>query len=70
MSTDPNQERPDRDYPEGASELPRAGAPSGDPYTPEPGPRPGEGSAFDVLWLAWLVVAVVVAAVIVWALVL
>ena len=67
---DPNQEQPDADYPEGAAELPRAGAPSEDPYTPEPGPRPGEARAFNVLWLAWIVVAVVVAVVIVWALVL
>jgi hypothetical protein len=57
----------DPDYPEGAAELPRAGAPSEDPYTPEPGPRAGERRAFQTLWWAWIAVLVVVA-IVVWAL--
>ena len=39
-----------------------------DPYTPEPGTRPGAGTAFRSLWLALLVLAIVVAIVIVAAL--
>ncbi len=58
----------DPDYPAGAAELPRAGAPSEDPYTPEPGPRAGEQSAFRALRWAWIAVLVVVA-IVVWALV-
>lgn len=56
----------DSDYPPGAGELPRAGAPTDDPYTPEPGPRPGDRRAFRALRWAWIVV-LVVAAIIVWA---
>jgi hypothetical protein len=51
---------------EGEDEFPRQPAPPLDPYTPEPGPRRGEKRAFNVLWLAWLVVVVLVAFV-VWA---
>jgi hypothetical protein len=40
--------------------------PPQDPYTPEPGPRPGERRAFRVLAWAWLAVAIVVALVL-WA---
>jgi hypothetical protein len=56
----------DPDFPEGAAELPNAGAPSEDPYTPEPGPRAGERRAFGALAWAW-VVALVVAAIVVLA---
>jgi hypothetical protein len=41
--------------------------PPQDPYTPEPGPRPGERRAFRVLAWAWLAVAIVLA-VVLWAL--
>jgi hypothetical protein len=37
-----------------------------DPYTPEPGPRPGERRAFRVMWLAFIPIAVGIALV-VWA---
>ena len=50
---------------EGEAELPRQQPASIDPYTPEPGPGRGEGRAFSVLRLAWIVVAVVVAIVLV-----
>lgn len=50
---------------EGEDELPRQPAPPVDPYTPEPGPAPGERRAFRVLPWAWLVVAIVVALVLV-----
>jgi hypothetical protein len=46
---------------EGDDELPRQPAPALDPFTPEPGPRPGERRAFRVMRLAWIVVGVVVA---------
>lgn len=67
MSHDPEAGTPgDRDYPEGAGELPRAGAPSEDPYTPEPGPRAGERSAFRSLTWAWIAILIVIA-IVVWA---
>jgi hypothetical protein len=63
----PRESEPqDPDYPAGAAELPRAGAPSEDPYTPEPGPRRGEQPAFRALRWAWIAVLIVVA-VVVWA---
>jgi hypothetical protein len=53
---------------EGEDELPRQPSPPRDPFTPEPGPRRGDRRAFGVLRLAWLVVAVVVVAIVVYAL--
>jgi hypothetical protein len=50
---------------EGDDEFPREPAEPLDPYTPEPGPRPGERRAFGVLRLAWIVVAIVVAIVLI-----
>jgi hypothetical protein len=49
---------------EGEDEVPRQPASPLDPYTPEPGPGPGERRAFKVMRLAWIVVAIVVAIVI------
>ena len=46
---------------EGEDELPRQPAPPLDPYTPEPGPGPGERRAFRAMRLAWIVVGIVVA---------
>lgn len=48
-------------------DVTKAPPPPEDPYTPEPGPRPGERRAFRSLGWAWLGVAVVVA-VVLWAL--
>jgi hypothetical protein len=45
---------------EGDDELPRLPAPPLDPFTPEPGPRPGERRAFRVMRLAWIVVGIVI----------
>jgi hypothetical protein len=45
---------------EGEDELPRQPAPPLDPFTPEPGPGPGERRAFRVMRLAWIAVAIVV----------
>jgi hypothetical protein len=50
---------------EGEDELPRQPAPPTDPFTPEPGPRPGERRAFRVMRLAWIVVAIAVAIVLI-----
>ena len=54
---------------EGDDELPRQPAPPRDPYTPEPGPGRGERRAFRTIWLAWIVVAIVVAIVVIAALI-
>jgi hypothetical protein len=45
---------------EGEDDIPREPAPPLDPYTPEPGPRPGEQRAFDVLRWAWIPILVAV----------
>jgi hypothetical protein len=39
---------------EGEDEIPRQPAPPLDPYTPEPGPRPGEQRAFSLMRWAWV----------------
>jgi len=46
---------------EGEDEIPRQPAPPLDPYTPEPGPRPGDERAFKLMRWAWvpLLIAVV-----------
>ena len=45
---------------EGDDELPRQPSPPLDPFTPEPGPGPGERRAFNVMRLAWIVVGIVI----------
>ena len=52
---------------EGDDEIPHQPAPELDPYTPEPGPGPGERRAFSVLRWAWLPIAVTVAAIVLYA---
>jgi hypothetical protein len=44
---------------EGEEELLGGPPPSRDPYTPEPGPRPGEQRAFAVMRWAWVPLLVV-----------
>jgi hypothetical protein len=46
---------------EGDDEFPREPAPPLDPYTPEPGPGPGERRAFKLLPLVWVVVFILAA---------
>jgi hypothetical protein len=53
---------------EGEDELLGGEPPEADPYTPEPGPGPGEQRAFNVLRLAWIVIAIVVAVIVIYAL--
>jgi hypothetical protein len=53
---------------EGEDELPRQPAPPLDPYTPEPGPVPGDRRAFRVMRLAVVVVLIVLAIVVIAAL--
>jgi hypothetical protein len=43
---------------EGEDEFPREPSSHRDPFTPEPGPGPGERRAFRLLPLAWIVVLV------------
>ena len=50
----------------GEDDVPRQPSPPLDPYTPEPGARPGERRAFRVLRWAWLPLAIAVA-IVVWA---
>jgi hypothetical protein len=51
---------------EGEDELPREPAPPVDPYTPEPGPGPGERRPFLIL-SATVIVLFVVFALVLWA---
>jgi hypothetical protein len=44
---------------QGEDEIPRQPAPPMDPYTPEPGPGPGEERAFNVMRWAWVPLLVV-----------
>jgi hypothetical protein len=58
------EERPIQDDPvvlEGEDELPRQPAPPLDPYTPEPGPGPGERRPFLILSATLIVLAVLLA---------
>jgi hypothetical protein len=50
---------------EGEDELPRQPSLPADPYTPEPGPRPGERRAFSTLAWAWIPIVVVAVAILV-----
>jgi hypothetical protein len=43
---------------EGEDGVPRQPSMPKDPYTPEPGPTPGERRAFRLLPLAWIVLAI------------
>jgi len=43
---------------EGEDEIPRQPAPPLDPYTPEPGPRPGEQRAFSLMRWGWVPILV------------
>ena len=49
----------------GEDDVPRQPSPPLDPYTPEPGPGPGEQRAFNVMRWVWLPI-LIVAAVILW----
>ena len=50
---------------EGEDELPRQPSPPLDPYTPEPGPRPGERLAFRTMWWG-VIVLVTLLAILIW----
>jgi hypothetical protein len=63
------EERPVQDEPvvlEGEDEVPRQPAPPVDPYTPEPGPGPGERRPFMIL-SATVIVLLVLFALVLWA---
>ena len=45
---------------EGVDDFPVEPAPPLDPYTPEPGPGPGEQRAFNVLRWAWVPIIIAV----------
>jgi hypothetical protein len=52
---------------EGEDELPRQPSPPRDPFTPEPGPRPGDQRAFRLLWLVIALVVAIGAVIAIWA---
>jgi hypothetical protein len=59
MSEREPEDRPEEEAFEGEEELLGGLPPSRDPYTPEPGPGPGEQRAFRLLrWAALLLVLV------------
>jgi hypothetical protein len=59
MSEKEPEGRPQQESFEGEEELLGAPPPSRDPYTPEPGPGPGEQRAFRLMrWAALLLVLV------------
>jgi len=66
MTDEPREVQHEPQVLEGEDELPRQPAPRLDPYTPEPGARPGERKAFNSMRWAVLIVLIVVA-IIVWA---
>ena len=66
MSEEPREVQTDPVVMQGEDESHVEPAPPLDPFTPEPGPRPGERRAFRVLGLAFLVIAIVVA-IVIWA---
>ena len=51
---------PDAGVFEGDDQIPHQPAPPLDPYTPEPGPGPGEQRAFKVMRLAWIPILIAV----------
>ena len=51
---------PDAGVVEGDDQIPHQPAPPLDPYTPEPGPGPGEQRAFKVMRLAWIPILIAV----------
>jgi hypothetical protein len=55
---EPREESKDESF-EGEDLLLGGPAPSRDPYTPEPGPRPGEQRAFAIMRWAWVPILVV-----------
>jgi hypothetical protein len=66
MTDEPREVQSDPVVLEGDDQAHVEPAPPLDPFTPEPGPRPGERRAFRVLALAFVAIAIVVA-IIVWA---
>jgi hypothetical protein len=50
---------------EGEDQVPRQPAPPLDPYTPEPGPGPGEQRAFNVMRLAWIPILIAVVVIVI-----
>jgi hypothetical protein len=50
---------------EGEDDSPRQPAPPLDPYTPEPGPAPGDRRAFRVMRLAIVILVIVVAIIVI-----
>jgi len=66
MAEEPRELQSDPVILEGDDETHVEPAPPVEPYTPEPGPRPGERRAFRVLALAFIALAIVVG-LLVWA---
>jgi hypothetical protein len=58
MSENEREEQEHESF-EGEDRLLGGLEPSRDPYTPEPGPRPGEQRAFSILRWAWVPILVI-----------
>jgi hypothetical protein len=58
--------QPEPEVLEGEDDIPRQPALPRDPFVPEPGERPGEHRAFQIMRWAWIPVLVAVA-VVLWA---
>jgi hypothetical protein len=54
-----HREQPGRESFEGEEKLLGGPPPSRDPYTPEPGPGPGEQRAFTIMRWAWVPLLIV-----------
>jgi hypothetical protein len=65
--SDETEERRTAEAFEGEERLLGGPPPRLDPYTPEPGPGPGEKRAFGVMRLAWLAIGVVVIVIVLYA---
>lgn len=66
MEEEPREVQQEPEVLEGDDDFLRQPALPVDEYTPEPGPRPGEGRAFEVMRLAWIPILIVVG-IVVWA---
>jgi hypothetical protein len=66
MSEEPREVQHEPEVLEGDDDFLRQPAPPVDAYTPETGPRPGEGRAWKIMRLAWVPILIVIG-IVIWA---